>query len=77
LLQNATVVPDKIHTPHHKEREGKEGGGSKVVKINYCRMSEVGSVLASNFLHGGHVDVFWNDLSRIYCIIIISDTPVS
>jgi hypothetical protein len=46
---------------------GGGGGGefliSKVVKINYCRMSEVGSVLASNFLHGGHVDVFWNDLA--------------
>ena len=65
LFQTRSTLPT---TKKGKERRGGGGGGdefliSKVVKINYCRMSEVGSVLASNFLHGGHVDVFWNDLA--------------
>jgi hypothetical protein len=42
---------------------GGGGGGDKIVSDNSkcIRTSEGGRGLTSNFLHGGGMDVFWND----------------
>ena len=57
------VVPEKIHTPPTEEISAvRRGRGDKtMIIVNVLGHPKGVGGLTSNFLHGGGMDVFWND----------------
>ena len=59
------VVPEKIHTPPTEEISAiRRGGGEKklfLIIVNVLGHPKGVGGLTSYFLHGGGMDVFWND----------------
>ena len=58
------VVPEKIHTSPRRKFLPSGGGGEKklfLIIVNVLRHPKGVGGLTSYFLHGGGMDVFWND----------------